>query len=143
MVLEKYAYPGGMMIGTDSHTPNAGGLGMFACGVGGADAVDIDGVSEVEGASVVDAAIALVAHGLEALRNLGAASGLDRQGLILDADVQVAHGDAGQVDTDLELAVALEDVGVVWFEYVEHKASNPRHLSSWRHACRPLVIRSG
>ena len=41
VVLEKYAYPGGMMIGTDSHTPNAGGLGMFACGVGGADAVDV------------------------------------------------------------------------------------------------------
>jgi aconitate hydratase len=35
VVLEKYAFPGGMMIGTDSHTPNAGGLGMFACGVGG------------------------------------------------------------------------------------------------------------
>ncbi len=41
VVLEKYAYPGGLMIGTDSHTPNAGGLGMFACGVGGADAVDV------------------------------------------------------------------------------------------------------
>ena len=40
-MLEKYAFPGGMMIGTDSHTPNAGGLGMFACGVGGADAVDV------------------------------------------------------------------------------------------------------
>ncbi|MDJ0847090.1 MAG: aconitate hydratase [Myxococcota bacterium] len=41
VVLEKYGFPGGMMIGTDSHTPNAGGLGMFACGVGGADAVDV------------------------------------------------------------------------------------------------------
>ena len=41
VVLEKYAFPGGMMIGTDSHTPNAGGLGTFACGVGGADAVDV------------------------------------------------------------------------------------------------------
>jgi aconitate hydratase len=41
VVLEKYAFPGGMMIGTDSHTPNAGGLGMFAVGVGGADAVDV------------------------------------------------------------------------------------------------------
>ncbi len=41
IVLEHYAFPGGMMIGTDSHTPNAGGLGMFACGVGGADAVDV------------------------------------------------------------------------------------------------------
>ncbi|MBW2312988.1 MAG: aconitate hydratase [Deltaproteobacteria bacterium] len=41
VVLEKYAFPGGMMIGTDSHSPNAGGLGMFACGVGGADAVDV------------------------------------------------------------------------------------------------------
>jgi aconitate hydratase len=41
VVLEKYAFPGGLMIGTDSHTPNAGGLGMFACGVGGADAVDV------------------------------------------------------------------------------------------------------
>src|SRR4029453_4272668 len=40
VVLEKYAFPGGMMIGTDSHTPNAGGLGMFACGVGGAGCVD-------------------------------------------------------------------------------------------------------
>jgi len=40
-VLEQYAFPGGMMIGTDSHTPNAGGLGMFASGVGGADAVDV------------------------------------------------------------------------------------------------------
>nr|CAA76360.1 aconitate hydratase [Piromyces sp. E2] len=41
IVLENYAYPGGMMIGTDSHTPNAGGLGMIAVGVGGADAVDV------------------------------------------------------------------------------------------------------
>jgi aconitate hydratase len=39
--LENYAFPGGMMIGTDSHTPNAGGLGMLAIGVGGADAVDV------------------------------------------------------------------------------------------------------
>jgi aconitate hydratase len=41
VVLENYAFPGGMMIGTDSHTPNAGGLGMVAVGVGGADAVDV------------------------------------------------------------------------------------------------------
>ena len=41
VVLEQYAFPGGMMIGTDSHTPNAGGLGMIAVGVGGADAVDV------------------------------------------------------------------------------------------------------
>ena len=41
VVLERYAFPGGMMIGTDSHTPNAGGLGMVAVGVGGADAVDV------------------------------------------------------------------------------------------------------
>ena len=41
VVLENYAFPGGMMIGTDSHTPNAGGLGCFAAGVGGADAVDV------------------------------------------------------------------------------------------------------
>jgi aconitate hydratase len=41
VVLENYAFPGGMMIGTDSHTPNAGGLGMLAVGVGGADAVDV------------------------------------------------------------------------------------------------------
>src|SRR5256885_9439063 len=41
VVLENYAFPGGMMIGTDSHTPNAGGLGMVATGVGGADAVDV------------------------------------------------------------------------------------------------------
>jgi aconitate hydratase len=40
VVIENYAFPGGMMIGTDSHTPNAGGLGMVAIGVGGADAVD-------------------------------------------------------------------------------------------------------
>ena len=40
-MLENYAFPGGMMIGTDSHTPNAGGLGMAAIGVGGADAVDV------------------------------------------------------------------------------------------------------
>src|SRR4051794_2498476 len=40
-VPEHYAFPGGMMIGTDSHTPNAGGLGMVAIGVGGADAVDV------------------------------------------------------------------------------------------------------
>ena len=40
-VLENYAFPGAMMIGTDSHTPNAGGLGMLAIGVGGADAVDV------------------------------------------------------------------------------------------------------
>ena len=40
-MLENYAYPGGMMIGTDSHTPNAGGLGMCAVGVGRADAVDV------------------------------------------------------------------------------------------------------
>ena len=41
VVLENYAYPGALMIGTDSHTPNAGGLGMLAIGVGGADAVDV------------------------------------------------------------------------------------------------------
>ncbi len=41
VVLEQYAFPGGMIIGTDSHTPNAGGLGMIAIGVGGADAVDV------------------------------------------------------------------------------------------------------
>ncbi|RMD75661.1 MAG: aconitate hydratase [Bacteroidetes bacterium] len=41
IVLENYAFPGGMMVGTDSHTPNAGGLGMVAIGVGGADAVDV------------------------------------------------------------------------------------------------------
>jgi len=41
VVLENYAFPGGMMIGTDSHTVNAGGLGMIAVGVGGADAVDV------------------------------------------------------------------------------------------------------
>ena len=41
VVLEKYAYPGGLLIGTDSHTPNAGGIGMMAVGVGGADAADV------------------------------------------------------------------------------------------------------
>lgn len=41
IVLENYAFPGGLMIGTDSHTPNAGGLGMMAIGVGGADACDV------------------------------------------------------------------------------------------------------
>src|ERR1700689_3313849 len=41
VVLENYAFPGGMMIGTDSHTPNAGGLGMAAAGVGGGDALDV------------------------------------------------------------------------------------------------------
>ncbi|MBU1677107.1 aconitate hydratase, partial [bacterium] len=41
IVLENYALPGGLIIGTDSHTPNGGGLGMVACGVGGADAVDV------------------------------------------------------------------------------------------------------
>jgi aconitate hydratase len=41
VVLEHYAFPGGMMLGTDSHTPNAGGLSMIAIGVGGADAVDV------------------------------------------------------------------------------------------------------
>ncbi|MHB1506303.1 MAG: aconitase family protein, partial [Sulfobacillus sp.] len=41
VVFEQYAFPGGLMIGTDSHTPNAGGLGMMAVGVGGADAVDV------------------------------------------------------------------------------------------------------
>ena len=41
IVLENYAYPGGLMVGTDSHTPTAGGLGMIAIGVGGADAVDV------------------------------------------------------------------------------------------------------
>ncbi|MBI4436149.1 MAG: aconitate hydratase [Candidatus Omnitrophica bacterium] len=41
VVLEQYAFPGGLMIGTDSHTPNAGGLGMLAIGVGGADAADV------------------------------------------------------------------------------------------------------
>lgn len=41
VVIENYAFPGGLMIGTDSHTPNAGGLGMAAIGVGGADAVDV------------------------------------------------------------------------------------------------------
>ena len=41
IVLENYAFPGGLIVGTDSHTPNAGGLGMIAVGVGGADAVDV------------------------------------------------------------------------------------------------------
>ena len=41
VVLENYAFPGGMLVGTDSHTPNAGGIGMVAVGVGGADAVDV------------------------------------------------------------------------------------------------------
>ncbi len=41
VILENYAFPGGLMIGTDSHTPNAGGLGMIGVGVGGADAVDV------------------------------------------------------------------------------------------------------
>ncbi len=41
VVLENYAFPGGLMLGTDSHTVNAGGLGMIAVGVGGADAVDV------------------------------------------------------------------------------------------------------
>ena len=41
VVLENYAFPGGLMIGTDSHTPNAGGLGMVAIGVGGADAMEV------------------------------------------------------------------------------------------------------
>ncbi len=41
VVIEQYAFPGLMMLGTDSHTPNAGGLGSFACGVGGADAMDV------------------------------------------------------------------------------------------------------
>lgn len=41
IILENYAFPGGMMIGTDSHTPNSGGLGMMGIGVGGADAVDV------------------------------------------------------------------------------------------------------
>ena len=41
VVLENYAFPGGLMLGTDSHTPNAGGLGMLAIGVGGADAADV------------------------------------------------------------------------------------------------------
>lgn len=41
IVLENYAYPAGMLIGTDSHTPNAGGIGSIAVGVGGADAVDV------------------------------------------------------------------------------------------------------
>lgn len=41
VILENYAFPGGLMIGTDSHTPNAGGLGMLAVGVGGADAADV------------------------------------------------------------------------------------------------------
>ena len=41
VVLENYAVPGGLLIGTDSHTVNAGGLGMVAVGVGGADAVDV------------------------------------------------------------------------------------------------------
>ncbi len=41
VILENYAFPGGLMIGTDSHTPNAGGLGMLAIGVGGADAADV------------------------------------------------------------------------------------------------------
>jgi aconitate hydratase A / 2-methylisocitrate dehydratase len=41
VILENYAFPGGLLIGTDSHTPNAGGLGMLSCGVGGADAMDV------------------------------------------------------------------------------------------------------
>jgi len=41
VILENYAFPGGLLVGTDSHTPNAGGLGMLSCGVGGADAMDV------------------------------------------------------------------------------------------------------
>lgn len=41
IILENYAYPGVMLIGTDSHTPNGGGLGAICIGVGGADAVDV------------------------------------------------------------------------------------------------------
>ena len=41
VVIENYAFPGALLIGTDSHTPNGGGLGMLAVGVGGADAVDV------------------------------------------------------------------------------------------------------
>jgi aconitate hydratase len=41
IILEDYAFRGGLMIGTDSHAPNAGGLGMISCGVGGTDAVDV------------------------------------------------------------------------------------------------------
>ncbi|KAF7194963.1 Aconitate hydratase, mitochondrial [Pseudocercospora fuligena] len=48
ILLENYAFPGGLMLGTDSHTPNAGGLGMCAIGVGGADAVDVLAVSSWE-----------------------------------------------------------------------------------------------
>ena len=51
VVLENYAFPGGLMIGTDSHTPNAGGLGMIAIGVGGADAVDVMAGLPVGGAA--------------------------------------------------------------------------------------------
>ena len=48
VVLENYAFPGGMMVGTDSHTPNAGGLGMAAIGVGGADAVDVSSAGQAK-----------------------------------------------------------------------------------------------
>ena len=49
VVLENYAFPGGLMIGTDSHTPNAGGLGMLAIGVGGADAAELEPGDVAEG----------------------------------------------------------------------------------------------
>ena len=55
VVLENYAFPGGMMVGTDSHTPNAGGLGMVAIGVGGADAVDVMTGMELGGATQLEA----------------------------------------------------------------------------------------
>ena len=50
-----FAFPGGMMLGTDSHTPNAGGLGMIASGVGGADAVDVmAGIEVIKKMGIVD-----------------------------------------------------------------------------------------
>ena len=84
VVLEKYAFPGGMMIGTDSHTPNAGGLGMFACGVGGADAVDVMAGFPLGGAA--SAARRREAHG-QLSRAGPRTEGRDPQGL------RPAHGE--------------------------------------------------
>ena len=75
VVIENYAFPGGMMIGTDSHTVNAGGLGMVAIGVGGADAVDVKGGTGAIVEYFGDGAESMSCTGKGTICNMGAEIG--------------------------------------------------------------------
>jgi aconitate hydratase len=89
VVLENYAFPGGMMIGTDSHTPNAGGLGMIAIGVGGVDAVDV----------MVGAPLELRAPELVGVRLTGTLNGwaAPKDVILRVADILTTRGATGAI----------------------------------------------